>query len=108
MDLGSLMKVSLVLIAVFQALPGILLLACRQWMPLALKLNEFTIVLTGLEEELQDDVARSTAFVEAPGETIHNNTTSSSRRHHQLVIRINTIIIQPVLVLVLVLVLELL
>lgn len=57
MDLGSLMRISLVMVAVFEAIPGITLLACRTKMTLALKLNEFSIVLTVLHQELVEDTS---------------------------------------------------
>merc|ERR1712003_65328 len=52
-DLGTHMKIGLLLIVVLQAAPGIVLLFRKQWMPIALKLNELTLTLTAMEQELK-------------------------------------------------------
>ena len=59
MDLGSLVRISLVMVVVFEAIPGITFLACRTKMTLALKLNEFSIVLTVLHQELVEDTSNA-------------------------------------------------
>jgi len=52
-DLGTLMTIALAFIAVFQLLPAIVLLVRGMALPTSLKLNELTLVLAVMEEEVR-------------------------------------------------------
>merc|ERR1712194_944897 len=54
-DLGTMMTVGFYMVIGFQALPGVILLICRKWGAIGLKLNEFCILLHCIESEAIGD-----------------------------------------------------
>jgi len=48
-DLGTMMLVGMIIILLFQTLPALVLLISKQYMPVALKFNEFTLLLAAAE-----------------------------------------------------------
>jgi len=48
-DLGTMMLVGMVIILLFQTLPALVLLISKKYMPVALKFNEFTLLLAAIE-----------------------------------------------------------
>lgn len=51
-DLATMMIFGLVMVVALQALPGIVLLACKKVWAVSLKFNEFTVILWNLEVEM--------------------------------------------------------
>jgi len=54
-DLGTLVRIGLLMIVVFQLVPALVFLISKRLIPVALKLNEFGIIIAAMETELNDD-----------------------------------------------------